>query len=274
MGVQLSSSAAPAELRPVTRTRRFATARAVSALILREMATTYGRSPGGYIWAILEPAGGIFLLVLIFSAGFRNPALGTNFAIFFATGIVPFMAYMSVSSKLMGALIFSRQLIAYPSVTLVDSLAARLLLDVITQLLVAYCIFSAILLVSETQTALHLPGIALAFFMAFSLGCGVGVMNCYLTTLSPVWRQVWGILNRPLFIISCIFFLFEAIPEPYRSYLWYNPLVHVVGQMRKSFYPYYDAPYVSLVYVFGLSLILLVIGLIFLLRYHRDLMNN
>ena len=35
--------------------RRFASFRAIGALILREMATSYGRSPGGYIWAILEP---------------------------------------------------------------------------------------------------------------------------------------------------------------------------------------------------------------------------
>ena len=274
MGVQLSSPAAPAELRPVTRTRRFATARAVSALILREMATTYGRSPGGYIWAILEPAGGIFLLVLIFSAGLRNPALGTNFAIYFATGMIPFLAYVSVSNKLMTALTFSRQLIAYPSVTLIDALAARFLLDVITQLLVAYMIFTGILFFSETQTAPYLPGIALAFTMAFSLGFGVGVMNCFLATLFPVWKQVWGILNRPLFFISCIFFLFEAVPEPYRGYLWYNPLIHVVGQMRRSFYPYYDAPYVSLAYVFGISLVLSALGLLFLLRYNRVLLNR
>ncbi|MDJ0823602.1 MAG: sugar ABC transporter permease, partial [Paracoccaceae bacterium] len=41
--------------RPAYRRRRFATARAVMALMLREMSTSFGRSPGGYLWAILEP---------------------------------------------------------------------------------------------------------------------------------------------------------------------------------------------------------------------------
>ena len=40
------------ELRPVIQHTRFATLRTITALILREMATTYGRSPGGYVWAI------------------------------------------------------------------------------------------------------------------------------------------------------------------------------------------------------------------------------
>ena len=35
--------------------RRFATVRTSVALMLREMVTTYGRSPGGYIWAVVEP---------------------------------------------------------------------------------------------------------------------------------------------------------------------------------------------------------------------------
>ena len=41
------------------RARRFRSARAVVALMLREMATTYGRSPGGYVWApgYWEPRG-------------------------------------------------------------------------------------------------------------------------------------------------------------------------------------------------------------------------
>ncbi|MEL6475009.1 MAG: sugar ABC transporter permease, partial [Pseudomonadota bacterium] len=33
--------------------RRFASLRSIIALMLREMATSYGRSPGGYLWAVL-----------------------------------------------------------------------------------------------------------------------------------------------------------------------------------------------------------------------------
>ena len=78
---------------------------------------------------------------------------------------------------------------------------------------------------------------------------------------------------RPLFILSSIFFVFESIPQPYRDYLWYNPLVHVVGMMRRGFYPTYDAPYVEPLYVFGIAVGCTVTGLIALHRYHRDLLN-
>lgn len=260
-------------LRPITETRRFATARAVLALILREMSTGYGRSPGGYLWAVLEPVAGIALLVTIFSLIARTPPLGTNFVIFYATGLVPFMMYMGISMKVAGSLTFSRQLLVYPSVTFADAIMARFILELLTQLLIAYIILSTILWTFETRTSLDFAAMAISFSMVAALGLGIGVMNCFLTTMFPLWARIWAILNRPLLLVSGVIFLPENVPEPYRGYLMYNPLVHAFGQMRKAFYPYYDAPYVSGVFVFSTSLILCVTGLIFLLRYHRDMLN-
>lgn len=274
MSLDTGSSAHAAALRPTVANRRFASIRTILALMLREMATTYGRSPGGYLWAVLEPAAGIALLTVIFSIGFKSPPIGTNFPIFYATGMVPFLLYMDVSGKVSLSIVFSKPLLGYPSVKFLDALIARFLINFITQLLVAYVIFAAILLMFETRTVLDIPKMGLSLAMAGALAFGIGTMNCFLMTMFPVWKRIWNIVNRPLFIISCIFFVFDTIPEPYRSYLWYNPLIHVVGMMRDAFFPSYHATYVSPVYVFGLSLSLTVFGLVFLARYHRDLLND
>lgn len=262
----------PLQPRYATPRRRFASIRTILALMLREMATTYGRSPGGYIWAILEPIGAIALLTIIFSLGFRDPPLGTNFPIFYATGMVPFLMFMDISSKTATSLTFSKALLSYPSVTFVDALLGRFILNVITQILVAYIVFISILLIFETRTTLYLPSIALSLAMAAILAVGVGSLNCFLFTKFPIWPRIWSVLTRPLFIISCTLFLFDTIPQPFRDALWYNPLVQVIGQMRNGFYPNYDAHYVNLPYVFGIGLILMLTGLVFLRRYHRDLL--
>jgi capsular polysaccharide transport system permease protein len=47
------------KIRPTFRLRLPCAMRTIVALIMREMATSYGRSPGGYIWAIAEPVAGI-----------------------------------------------------------------------------------------------------------------------------------------------------------------------------------------------------------------------
>ena len=199
--------------------------------------------------------------------------MGINFAIFYASGMVPFLLYTDISGKVATALLFSKPLLAYPAVTFVDAIAARFLTNLLTQLMVGYVVLSGILLIYETRTAPDPAGIAMAFSMAAALALGLGTMNAFLFTMFPLWQRAWSILNRPLFLISAIFFTFDTIPQPYRDWLWWNPLVHVVGRMRDAFYPTYDASYVEPLYVFGVSLAGGLIGMVFLRRYHRDLLN-
>lgn len=254
--------------------RPLASLRTITALVLREMVTTYGRSPGGYVWAVLEPVAGIALLTLIFSAGFRSPALGTSFPLFYATGMLPFLMFTDVSGKISLAILFSKPLLAYPAVTYMDAILARFVVNMLTQLLVSYVLLGGIMLFFDTQIVPDYPTIVLGFAMAAMLALGIGTLNCYLFVRVPLWQRAWSILMRPMFIISCIFFVFETIPQPYRDILWYNPLVHIVGLMRRGFYANYDATYVSVMYLAGLSMVCFLAGIVLLYRGHRVLVND
>lgn len=264
----------PAPQRPKTQKRSFASVRSILALILREMATSYGRSPGGYIWAVLDPVAGVAIMTIVFMAIMHSPPLGTSFPIFYATGMLPFSVFTGIQNKVAGGLTYSKPLLAYPPVTYIDSLLARFILDLMTKMLVGYIVLVGCMLFFDTQVTPNLPVIIEAYALAALLGLGVGTLNCFLFTRFPVYQTAWSIVTRPLFIVSCIFFLYETIPNDYRHMLWYNPLVHIVGLMRRGFYSTYEAPYVFVPYVVGVSLVCLALGLVFLRRYHVDLLNR
>ena len=265
----------PGRLRSVHRqVPRAATLRTVFALILREMSTTYGRSPGGYLWAVAEPAVGIALMVWLFSIGFRSPPLGSNFAMFYATGLLPFFFFLMIANKVQTAIQFSKQLLAYPRVTFMDALLARFGLAVLTNAMVSYLLFLMILGLYDTRTVLDLGAVLNGYAMAATFGFGVGVLNSLLTAQSPLWGNIWGVISRPLFIVSGVIILPESIPEPYRGWLEWNPLVHVTGEVRRGFYYSYTADYVSPVFVYGTALLLTAVSLLFLRSYHRDLLER
>lgn len=255
-------------LRPLT------TLRTIAALMLREMATAYGRSPGGYVWAVMEPVGGIAFLTLTFSLFLHRPALGTNFALFYATGYLPFLLYSVLSIKIGQALQFSRPLLAYPSVTFVDAILARFLLNTLTQVAVFLTVVIDIHLIYHLPAILDWPAILLGLGMAAALGLGIGALNCYLRAVLPVWDTVWSVVNRPLFLVSGVFFLVDGLPMQARRLLWFNPLIHVIGEVRRGFYPAYEAAYVSPAYVFAVALVTLAAGLLLLKRTHRDILND
>lgn len=246
----------------------------VVALMLREMSTTYGRSMMGYVWAVLEPAAGIILLTFIFSLALRAPSIGTNFPLFFASGILPFSAFVTLHQRISVTLRFSKSLLFYPGVTYIDALIARLLLNAMTLSLIGVVVFTGIIKLYDLDVFINPYGLVLGYFMAFSLALGVGILNCVLLSLYPIWERVWAITTRPLLIISCVLFIFDSVPMPYKDWLWWNPLIHVVGQTRSAIYASYDATYVMPLYVFSISLITLATGLLLLRRFYTDIINN
>jgi capsular polysaccharide transport system permease protein len=262
----------PPAIAPAGTTRRFATCRAIAALMLREMSTRYGRSPGGFVWAILEPLGGIIVLSLALSLIIRAPSLGNSFVLFYATGLLPFTLYNTVQSMVAKALIFSKPLLVYPSVTWVDAIMGRFLLNTLTGVMVTYLLLAGVLHATETTAVVRLGPVVTALALAALLGLGVGVLNCLIFGLYPVWEQIWSILTRPLFLASGIFFIMEDLPRQVQDYLWFSPWMHISGLLRSGVYPTYDAPYASALFVLFCAMVPLCFGLLLLRRYHKDIL--
>lgn len=256
------------------RSRLISSLRVIFALIMREMATSYGRSAMGYVWAVLEPLGAIAVLSLAFQVALKNPALGESFALFYATGYLPFSIYNTMQGKISTAIKENKKLLFYPRVTYMDAILARFILNLITQFLVGFILFGGILWFMDINQKILLAPIVNSILIAAFLGLGVGVINLVIMFYLPSWRTIWSIITRPLFLISCIFFLFDNLPSWIQNLLWYNPLIHIVGETRKGFYTSYEGDYILLSYPVVLAAILLFIGLAVLRGHARDLINN
>lgn len=264
----------PAQPPVMPERRAFASLRSIFALMLREMATGYGRSPGGYIWAVLEPVAATMFLSLVFSVLMSAPPLGNSFPLFYATGIVPFTLFMDLQGKVAQSLMYSRPLLAYPTVTFTDAILARFVMNLLTQLLVCYLIFGSALAFFEGWVRLDFLQIAAGLLLGGALALGVGVVNCYIMLQFPIWQQIWSVLMRPMFLVSGAMTTYDMLPADYRSYFLWNPLIHVVGIVRGGFYETYDTDYTSPFYVLAIAMTGLALGLTILRTNYRDLLEK
>ena len=269
-----SGTGTPAPLPQTLKPARFGGLRTITALMLREMESTYGRQPGGYVWAVLQPVGMIVVLSLAFSMLVHKPPLGTSFIFFYATGYLPFDMYGTMSGKVSSALMYSRPLLSYPRVTWMDTIIARVLLNALTLLTVFFVVLFGIMMLYETRATIDIVPLLEGLGMAMTLGVGVGLVNCLLIGLYPVWGIVWGILSRPLFLVSGVLFLPEDMPPEVASVLYWNPLVHVTGLVRRGLFSTYDANFVSLSYGYGCGIALATIGLIFLRAHYKTVLQQ
>nr|WP_234908106.1 ABC transporter permease [Ensifer canadensis] len=248
--------------------------RITGALISREMATRFGSKPGGYLWAIVDPVAHVTLMTLIFQAIARSPALGLSFPLFFASGYLPFNFYQRMSSFVAGTMKANRALLSYPIVSPIDALVSRFVLQFTTDAIVTIVLLLVALEASTSTSVVDFAGAAEAAIMAGLLGLGVGTMNIVLFARSPLYEQIFAIVSRPLFMVSGVFFLPDGLPEPFREYLLYNPVAHIIMYFRKSIYPEYRGEFLDTSYVLEFSAVCLVLGLVLLTFSLREIRED
>lgn len=252
----------------------FQTLRVITALYIREMNTAYGRSNLGYLWSFIEPIGGIILLAISFSFIFRNPPLGDSFLLFYATGYLPFSMYVSLHSRIAAAIRQNKTLLFYPAVTFIDVFAARVAIITVSETVVMSTVFGTLIILGNSGAHVDLGWILIGIILNIILGTGIGFVNSVLFEIFSSWRNIWAILNRPIFFLSGVFFVFDSLPESAQLVLGWNPVAHIIAAVRMGIYPEYTAEFLSIPYVIFVCLIIWVLGLSLLRRYQRFIINN
>jgi len=254
--------------------RSFAGMRSIVALMLREMSTRYGRTPGGYAWAILEPVGALAVMSVVFAILLRSPPLGNSFVLFYASGYLAYTMAANVTGQVQNAITFSKPLLMYPAVSWIDAILAKFLLNALTNTAIMIVVMFGVLQFTTATATLSYGPIVLAVVLAAFLGLGLGTLNCLLTGLFPAWGQVWGIITRPLFLAAGVIFIYENMPEWVQDILWYTPWIHITGLFRTGVYPTYTPDYISTPLVVIWIMVPLALGLLLLRRYYQDILNR
>lgn len=237
-------------------------ARVLHTLLLREMRATFGKTQLGYLWAILVPALGIGILMLVFSLAGRQPPYGHSFALFFATGLLVLEQFRKMSSSLMTGIEANRALLVYPRIGALDVLIARAALVAGTYALI-FAIFFGGLRIAGLAPLPHDPAtLVVAFTVGAWLGAGIGVLNAGLVGIWDGWRHVEKVLTRPLIFLSGVFYVPSSLPQSFRDVLWWNPVLHVVEWTRAAFYPAYPQEVLSTWYPVAIGTGLMLTGLI------------
>jgi capsular polysaccharide transport system permease protein len=236
--------------------------RVIGALIIRETRTRFADAKLGYGWALIEPILHITLLSVTFAVLMRGrPPIGTHFFIFYYTGLIPYHVFVHASSGMSHAITGNGAVLQLPPVTTFDVIAARGLLEVMTDVIVAVILligFGAIGLAAAPDD-LWSPSIALLVTAVF--GCGFGYVNAVLTVFIRSWDKVYGQVTRMLYFISGIFYVPGMMPDWARDTLAWNPLLHAIDWFRAGFFASYQPHWLDRSYLVTLAILSLLGGL-------------
>ncbi|WP_072926017.1 ABC transporter permease [Nissabacter archeti] len=234
---------------------------AVKALFLREIKTRFGKYRLGYLWAALEPAAHIVIMLTIFGYIMHRTMPDISFPVFLINGIIPFFIFSNISNRSIGAIEANQGLFNYRPVKPVDTIIARAGLELVIYGLVYLLLMLGVGLLGEQFVVTRLITLIAVWLLLVLFAGGVGLIFMVVGKSFPETEKFLPILIKPLYFISCVMFPLHSIPKEYWPYLLWNPLVHVVELCRESVMPGYVSDGVSLGYLALCTLVVLFIGL-------------
>ncbi|HHZ9506553.1 TPA: ABC transporter permease [Escherichia coli] len=234
---------------------------AVKALFLREIKTRFGKYRLGYLWAILEPAAHLMILLAVFGFIMHRTMPDISFPVFLLNGIIPYFLFSNIAVRSVGAIAANQGLFNYRPVKPIDTIIARALLETVIYVAVYILLMTVVGLAGEQFEITNLLSLACTWFVLVIFSCGIGMIFMVMGKTIPETEKFLPIFIKPLYFISCIMFPLHAIPKEYWPYLLWNPLVHVVELSRSSVVAGYVSQGVSLNYLALCSLVVFFMGL-------------
>ncbi len=235
--------------------------RIIGALIIRETRTRFADAKLGYGWALIEPILHITLLSVTFAVLMHGqPPIGTQFFIFYYTGLVPYHIFVHTSSGMSHAITGNGPVLQLPPVTTFDVIAARGLLEIMTDVIVAVILLIGFGAIGLAAMPDDLWGPSIALLVTAAFGCGFGYVNAVLTVFFRSWDKIYGQVTRILYFISGIFFVPGMMPDWARDSLAWNPLLHAIDWFRAGFFASYQPHWLDRSYLVILAILSLLGG--------------
>ena len=213
------------------------------------MKTRFGSKRLGYLWAILEPAAIILVFWVMFGFAARGGIPGVDYPMFLLTGMLPYQLFANTLTKSMAAFESNRGLFNYRQVKPVDALVTRCLVECLV-----YCIVFLILVAAGMalgfNAAIHdFLGLTVILLLLVCFSFGMGLVCAVIGSFAENFQKVVGIMMRPLFFSSGIFFSVSMVPPPYDRILLFNPLLNFLELIRAHYFAAFQPHGASYLYI-------------------------
>lgn len=208
----------------------------IVASIKREVIGRYKGSIMGLMWTFINPIIMLAIYTFVFSVVFRarwntGSDSRTEFALVLFLGLIVFNLFAECFNKASGLIVgnpnFVKKVVFPLEILPWITLGAALFHTLIS--LVVWVLAYIVLFGMPHLTILYVP-LVLMPFCFFILGvCWIlASLGVYLRDVT----QFIGIMTTVAMFMSPIFYPPQQLPEPYRHWLYLNPLTFIVEQMR------------------------------------------
>lgn len=232
------------------------------ALLQRDLKARFEGRWLGALWTLFEPMAILGMTLAVFGFLRNRVVPGMPFSLFLITGIIPFLVFRNVVTRVMGAIDSSRGLFGYRQVKPIDVFVTRAAMEVVLYTAI-FVVFVAVMGWSgQPWFPDHPLHLMMAGAVMVCLAFSFGLILAVLTDDWPQLRVFVRLMFMPLYFVSGVVFPMTGLPYEARAWVLWNPILHLVEIHRSYFvqaYPVIEE--VNLQYPAFMAVVLLATGL-------------
>jgi capsular polysaccharide transport system permease protein len=237
--------------------------RVIVALMLHDVSSRFAGSRLGYFaMGVGFPLSHIMILLLIYSGLGRAAPYGDSPALWFATGVVPFMAFQYMSRFISLGVAINKSLLWFPVVKIADIIFSRTIIELLNAGMVVLILAVVFQVAGIDIMPLDVVQASLAMLAMMLLGIGFGVINAVLCSIFPFWVTGYALIAMIFWIASGIVFVPDALPDVARYPISFFPPLQGVEWMRSAYYEGYGSNVLDKTYLVSVGVGSLFLGLV------------
>lgn len=225
--------------------------RVVSALVLREVLTRYGRHNIGFFWLFVEPMLFTLGVTALWTASQSVHGSDIPIVAFAITGYSSILLWRNMPGRCIGALAPNMGLLYHRNVRPIDIYLSRLILEAAGATMsftFLVLVFGFVGWLKPPEDVMQVLG---GWLMLAWFGAGLALFLGALSESSESIEKLWHPMSYILFPLSGAAFLVNGLPPAAQEFVLYLPMVHGVEYVREGYFgshinAHYDLSYMAL----------------------------
>lgn len=216
---------------------------------------------------------GLFFALL----GIRSSPIRADFMLFLITGISPFLLHVKCVAAVSGSYKIGNPLVKHRPLTPLVLVMAAALAELYRQTLAMAAILSVYHVMFNPIDLLDPVGCAAMFLLAWLAGVATGLFFLGVSAWAPkAANMVSTVYRRVSMFASGKMMVANALPNAIIVFFYWNPLFHIIDQMRGYAFINYNPVKTNYMYAIWFSVILVVISILinFATRKYESLSWN
>lgn len=243
--------------------------RVIGALLLREIITRYGRNNIGFLWLFVEPLLLTLVIVLMWKFLRADRVSSLNIIAFVITGYPMAMMWRHASSRAIGAITANTSLLYHRNVRVLDTILARMLLEVIGATIAQVAIMVILMLIGWIDWPQDVFYMLLAWLLMALFAFGLGLVICSIAFQFEVFGKIWGTLSFVMLPLSGAFFFVHSLPYRLHEHILWIPMVHGTEMFRHGYFGSTQITCENPWYLLMCDLVLLLLGLAMVSKFSK-----